>query len=489
MIMLRVIALIISFSQSSLTRAAVVTIHNDIPRVDNYGHIVNAHDGNIVFFDGVYHLYGTVYENCTTTPVCDPQHVCGFHPNRFALYTSPDLTSWTLRSDNVLPSADIDNVNTTYWMPVVHRRDADGMFVMQFWSHHCGFNDARCAELAFSRTALGPFINVTRIPLVAAVSSTMGFFKDFDGTAYVKFNSRAPDNHHVIQKLSSDWTGATGEFAVLLWKPSFAWNEGGGMFRRGDLYYYVTGTDCCFCAWGADSRFWTARAPLGPWHPGVAPPLPSVRCALDGAWSAVVGAPDAGGNFSLTVSQAGSSDNFTASTNGTGWIDQATGFVHLDVSSLGDARGVLTSGDGTTAGCDRIRWYGAESFMWCRAGVVCTQPRFFDAPELNYCADGSLPNETEQDNPCDPGHELGVNFTVPAQMYNVMLVPTSDAAGVASTTVVYFGERYNSGPDGLMSHGFSALVPFKFDAAGAMLPMKAYPASFQLNITNATVTA
>ena len=143
-----------------------MTVHIDIPRVDNYGHIVNAHDGNIVFFDGVYHLYGTVYENCTTTPVCDPQHVCGFHPNRFALYTSPDLTSWALRSDNVLPSADIDNVNTTYWMPVVHRRDADGMFVMQFWSHHWGFNDARCAELAFSRTALGPFINVTRIPLV-----------------------------------------------------------------------------------------------------------------------------------------------------------------------------------------------------------------------------------------------------------------------------------------------------------------------------------
>ena len=465
--------------------AVVVTLRNDAPRVDTLGRPLNAHDGNIVFFSGLYYQYGTVYEDCKAAPICDPNLVCGFHPNRFAVYSSPDLNTWTLLSDNVLPSVSIDNKNTTYWMPVVHQR-GDGVYVMQFWSHHCGFNDARCAEVAFSPTPVGPFTNVTRIPLVAAVSSTLGFFKDYDGTAYVKYNTRAPDNHHVIQRLTPDWAGATGEFAVLAWKPSYAWNEGGGIFRRGGLYYYVTGTDCCFCAWGADVRFWTARAPLGPWHPGVAPPLPSWRCYLEGAWTATAGLPDAGGNFSLTIVQPGGWNNFTASTNGTGWVDQFTGYVHLAAPGLGDARGVLTSADGAGPGCDRVRWYGAESFMWCRAGVVCAQPSFYDAPELNPCQDGAAPNEAARDNPCDPGHETGVNFTIPAQMYNVALVPTADAVWGARTTYLFYGERYNSAPDGLMSHGLSALAPFVFDGGGAIVPWPAFPASFTLNITNAT---
>ena len=33
--------------------------------VDTEGHILNAHDGSVQFFNGTYFLYGTVYENCT----------------------------------------------------------------------------------------------------------------------------------------------------------------------------------------------------------------------------------------------------------------------------------------------------------------------------------------------------------------------------------------------------------------------------------------
>ena len=40
--------------------AGVVTVRNDVPRVDEEGHIVNAHDGSVVFFDGVSFMYGTV---------------------------------------------------------------------------------------------------------------------------------------------------------------------------------------------------------------------------------------------------------------------------------------------------------------------------------------------------------------------------------------------------------------------------------------------
>ncbi len=164
-------------------------------------------------------------------------------------------------------------------------------------------------------------------------------------------------------------------------------------------------------------------------------------------------------------------------------MDPATGYVNFPPSA-GDGRGVVTSADGRAAGCDRIRWFGYESFIWCRVGAACPLPSYADAPELNYCADGSLPHEDVRVNPCDPQVERGVNFTVPAQQFNVIPVATSGASG-SSTTWLYYGERANSAPDGLFSHNFQAWVPLSFDAQGAIQRLT-FPATFELNLTNDT---
>ena len=223
-----------------VSNAGIVTIHNDVPRVDQFGHILNAHDGCVVFFDGLYYMYGTVYENCTQ-PGSQCDGPCGYSPNTYSLYTSPDLETWTFITANILPDVEKDNREVDYWMPVVARRN-DGKFVMQFWSGHCGFVHP-CTEIAFADSPLGPFSNITRIPLQGTPSSQMGFFVDDDGTAYVKYNTVGGDQHHNVEKLTADWTSSTGEYAVLFWKPSFAWMEGGGMFKHktayGTLYYYM----------------------------------------------------------------------------------------------------------------------------------------------------------------------------------------------------------------------------------------------------------
>jgi hypothetical protein len=260
------------------------------------------------------------------------------------------------------------------------------------------------------------------------------------------------------------------------------------MFRRRDLYYYMTGTDCCFCTWGGDARFWTAYAPLGPWHPGVAPALPTERCDLTGPWNSY-GGPGAPGNESLTLAQAAGSDNFTfhdAHGSAEGWIDQATGYVTFPPSA-GDGRGVVTSADGKSPGCDRIRWYGYESFVWCRQGFSCPLPSYSDAPELNYCADGSMPHEDIRVNPCDPNVQYGTNFTVPAQQFNVISFPVYNATGGLDTAFLYYGERANSAPDGIFAHNFQAWVPMSFDTTGALLPLT-FPASFTLNLTTSSNT-
>jgi hypothetical protein len=165
-------------------------------------------------------------------------------------------------------------------------------------------------------------------------------------------------------------------------------------------------------------------------------------------------------------------------------VDPATGYVTFPPSA-GDGRGVVTSADGSAAGCDRVRWYGYESFIWCRQGADCPLPSYADAPELNYCADGSLPSEGERVNPCDPGQTQGTNFTVPAQQFNVIAVATANEEGLVDTTWLYYGERANSAPDRLFSHNFQAWVPLSFDSAGALQRMS-FPGTFQLNLTNAT---
>lgn len=482
------LALVILTSLFTYTISSnVVTIHNDIPRVDQYGHILNAHDGSVVYFDGIYFMYGTVYENCTQ-PGSQCDGPCGYSPNTFALYTSYDLQSWTFQTANIMPNMTKDNHQVDYWMPVVQYNKKTSMYVMQFWSGHCGFV-APCTEVAISPSPYGPFIMQPPIPLVRAPSSQMGFFVDPDsGKAYIKFNTVGPDQHHAIQELTDDWLSSTSNYAIIFWKPSFAWMEGGGMFKRGSLYYYMTGTDCCFCTWGGDARFWTSYDPLGPWSPGVAPPLPTERCDLTGDWFAVAGSPDAPGNETLTLSQAQGSDSFNFSdANGkaSGTIDQATGYVTFPPSA-GDHRGLITSADGSSAGCDRIRWYGYESFIWCRVGHNCAIPSYKDAPELNYCQDGSLPDETVRINPCDPGVEYGVNFTVPAQQFNVITVNVLDnTSGGVTQEILYYGERANSAPDRLFSHNFQAWVPLQFSTNGAILPMT-FPPSFQLTLANLT---
>ena len=58
---------------------------------------------------------------------------------------------------------------------------------------------------------------------------------------------------------------------------------------------------------------------------------------------------------------------------------------------------------------------------------------------------------------------------------------------MGTTIFFYYGERANSAPDRLFSHNFRAWVPLGFAENGAILPLT-FPATFQLNLTNATAT-
>src|ERR1700754_1856573 len=62
-----------------------------VTKFDNLGNAVDAHDGEIAFFNGVYYLYGTSYD-CGFEWGNKSAPFCGFKT-----YSSTDLQHWTDR--------------------------------------------------------------------------------------------------------------------------------------------------------------------------------------------------------------------------------------------------------------------------------------------------------------------------------------------------------------------------------------------------------
>jgi hypothetical protein len=55
-----------------------VTISNVIPRRDTAGNIIDAHDGSIFLYDGLYYYYGPSYGLCQEPP--GPSGCTAWHP-------------------------------------------------------------------------------------------------------------------------------------------------------------------------------------------------------------------------------------------------------------------------------------------------------------------------------------------------------------------------------------------------------------------------
>ena len=242
-----------------------VTISNVLPRLDTDGNYINAHDGGLYEFDGVFHLYGTAYAHChQPATTCDG--ICGYLNNTFSLYTSTDLTNWTLISINVLPAMSIDHATCPYFTANVAFNPITQLYMMSYWDNKYGFADNQVA-MASSNSSYGPFVPITPISLAGAavISSTTNFFVDRHHNGWMRINTIDEPRRHVVELLNANWTDTTGKFAVIFQKEDYYWYEAGGMFERHGLYYVIMGTDCCYCQWGGSARVLVAKDPLGEW--------------------------------------------------------------------------------------------------------------------------------------------------------------------------------------------------------------------------------
>lgn len=466
--------------------AKLSTISNVSPRLDTLGRIVNAHDGCLVQLTApggtpLYYQYGTVYENCSQNgPICNGK--CGYFGNLFSVYSSPDLESWTLISDNVLPELSKDNAHISYWEANVAYNAITSTFVMLYWSGHFGFVDNQIA-VATSPSPDGPFMNSAPISVRGAsiISDTVALFVDDDGTAYARYNTRDLPYRHVIERLDSTWLNSTGESAIIFQKQEFPWYDGGGMFKRGNKYFIMLSFDCCFCQWGSDALVFVAPTALGPWT-AQSTTLNnesvdnSGACNLTGKWVGVLGGEPIGAP-KLELFQDGDVVSVAGAVSVSGLVftsNSSIVFEHFPGAGLLIAS--IGSYGNETDGCSQLSWvdFTPAGSYWCRY-PACHQPEPPPANwtnEVNVCETGLQPPVDIADmtiNPCSQDNVNGANFTIPAQQFSVSVLKNADGL----VTYLFNGEHFNSAADGVKAHDLQTWIPLEFDETnGNMLQMK-----------------
>ena len=124
--------------------AVMVTIHNDAPLVDRNGDIVDAHDGSIARYNETYYLYGTAYNN---------QNGFSFS-NRFVVYSSPDLVTWTFHGDITTV---MDSTPGMYFRPHVVFNPGTKKYVLWYNWYARGTDWAGRFGVATADQPWGPF--------------------------------------------------------------------------------------------------------------------------------------------------------------------------------------------------------------------------------------------------------------------------------------------------------------------------------------------
>lgn len=223
-----------------------VVINNIEPRRDVAGEIVDAHDGCLQFFAGRYYLYGTAYG-----------HTAGFSiNNRFRVYSSADLQQW--RWEGELLAATPDGV---YYRPYVVFNAQTRKYVLWYnwypklWDGQNG--------VATSDSPVGPFQIVNPNVQLSQAKAHPGdgsLFVDADGTGYFIYTTIGQGHAIRVEQLTPDYLGSAGKTSAVLAKNC----EAPVLFRRGEIYYALFDTCCCFCPAGSGARVYTATSPLGP---------------------------------------------------------------------------------------------------------------------------------------------------------------------------------------------------------------------------------
>ena len=242
---------------------------HQLTRFDLTAAAIDAHDGEIALFNGVYYLYGTSY-NCGYEWGNKSSSFCGFKS-----YSSEDLVNWTDRGflfDAKTPIWQTRCNGGTYgcYRPHVIYNQVSKLYVswINVYDNQVGY------RVFTSQSPIGPFTETVNPVLAVNSDAPLGglnsgdhdTFVDDDGTAYIAYTDWRTNGTIVIEKLSSDYLTGTG---ICIKAVTPGKTEATALFKRNGIYYLLySDPNCGYCS-GTGTSYRIASSPLGPWSDGI----------------------------------------------------------------------------------------------------------------------------------------------------------------------------------------------------------------------------
>lgn len=237
-------------------------------RFSTLGDAIDAHDGEIAYFNGVYYLYGTSYD-CGFEWGNKRAPFCGFKS-----YSSTDLVNWTDRGSLFDARTEVWQTRcngSTYgcFRPHVIFNKKTNQYVL--WINV--YDNVSGYRVFTSTQPIGPFVEQLQPKLgVNADAPAAGLnngdhdtFVDDDGTAYMAYTDWRSNGSIVIEQLSDDYLTGTGK---LVKGVTSGQTEAPALFKRKGIYYLLySDPNCGYCS-GTGTSYKTANTPLGPWSAG-----------------------------------------------------------------------------------------------------------------------------------------------------------------------------------------------------------------------------
>ncbi|KAL0483063.1 hypothetical protein AKO1_014963 [Acrasis kona] len=265
-----------------LIQSKKVTISNIKPRLNQWGSILDAHDGCILKFDpkGPYYTYATQYGPCIEPKRwgCDKtEDSCGFKYNHnITVVETYDFVNWKVVGSAVEISKRPEG---TVFRPHAIYNKNNKKYVL-WWNYVTTTGKYNGFAAATSDSPIGGFkTQVVQVNNTQQPAGDFTLFADEDGSGYAIISA----NYKIgIELLTPDYLASTGRQAEC--NPGAAdprffpdyFVEAPVMFKRKNIYYVLFGSCCCFCQQGSGVIVYTAPHPMGPWKRQPGPDLACV---------------------------------------------------------------------------------------------------------------------------------------------------------------------------------------------------------------------
>ena len=240
-----------------------------VTKFSKLGDAIDAHDGEIAYFNGVYYLYGTSY-GCGFEWGHKDAPFCGFK-----VYTSSDLVNWKERGELFDASTKIWQTRcngNTYgcFRPhvIYNKRTAKYVLWINVYDNSVGY------RVFTSSNPEGPFVEKAEpklavnsgAPAAGLNNGDHDTFVNDDGTAYLAYTDWRAKGAIAIEQLSDDYLTGTGKVTRSITPGQ---TEAPSLFKRNGIYYLIySDPNCGYCS-GTGASYRTAPTPMGPWSEGI----------------------------------------------------------------------------------------------------------------------------------------------------------------------------------------------------------------------------